>query len=143
MLTERELKPKQGSLSGPPEAPPKNASDEMVRSINRQNEAAQTLADHGLAVENLPNTGKKNISNPDLRINGEIADVYSPRTGNLQSIREKVVEKTAEQAPNVVINLVDSPLSISEVTQYLQRNPVGKANSVILIKGGKVVVLGG
>ncbi|WP_196248119.1 hypothetical protein, partial [Ralstonia solanacearum] len=51
--------------------------------------------------------------------------------------------KNAEQAPNVVINLVDSPLSISEVTQYLQRNPVGKANSVILIKGGKVVVLGG
>ncbi|CAD18224.1 hemagglutinin repeat-containing protein [Ralstonia pseudosolanacearum] len=141
-LTERELKPKQGSLSGPPEAPPKNASDEMVRSINRQNEAAQTLADHGLAVENLPNTGK-GVANPDLKINGAIADVYSPRSGNLQSIRDTIVEKSNKQAPNIVVNLVDSPLSISEVTQYLQRNPVGKANSVILIKNGKVIVLGG
>jgi filamentous hemagglutinin len=141
-LTERELKPKQGSLSGPPEMPPKNASDEMIRSIDRQNEAAQILADHGLTVENLPNTGK-GVKNPDLKINGQVADVYSPTSGNLQSIRDKVVEKTAEQAPNVVINLADSPLSISDVTQYLQRNPVGRANSVILIKDGRVVSLGG
>ncbi|MHA7681879.1 CdiA C-terminal domain-containing protein [Cupriavidus sp. PET2-C1] len=142
LLAERELKPKQGSLSGPPEMPPKNANDEMIRSIDRQNEAARILADHGLAVENLPNVGKGR-KNPDLKVNGQIADVYSPTSGNLQSIRDKVVEKTAEQAPNVVINLADSPLSISEVTQYLQRNPVGAANSVILIKDGRVVSLGG
>lgn len=142
LLTERELKPKQGSLSGPPEVTPPNASDEMIRSFDRQNEAARILADHGLAVENLPNLGKGR-KNPDLKVNGQIADVYSPTSGNLQSIRDKVVEKTAAQAPNVVINLADSPLSISEVTQYLQRNPVGAANSVILIKDGRVVSLGG
>lgn len=62
---------------------------------------------------------------------------------NLQSIRDTIVTKSNKQAPNIVVNLVDSPLSISEVTQYLQRNPVGKANSVILIKNGKVIVLGG
>ncbi len=141
-LGERQLKPGQGTLSGSPEAPPANASKDQVRSINRQNEAAQILADHGLDVNQLPNTGKPG-PNPDLSINGQVADVYAPKSGNLQTIRDKVVEKTAEQAPNVVINLADSPLSASEVAQYLQRNPVGKANSVIIIKDGRVTVLGG
>ncbi|WP_153296760.1 hypothetical protein [Xanthomonas oryzae] len=49
-----------------------------MRSIDRQNEAARKLAEAGYDVEQLPND-KKNQANPDLRLNGELADVYSRR----------------------------------------------------------------
>jgi hypothetical protein len=47
-------------------------------------------------------------------------------------------ETRTYQAPNVVVNLADSPLSASEVAQYLQRNPVGGLRNLILIKDGQV-----
>ncbi|WP_434608440.1 hypothetical protein [Pseudomonas sp. R1-7] len=70
--------PKIGSLKGEAEIPPPNAPPDMVRSIQRQNEAAKEFAKAGYDVEQLPNQGKKGESRPDLRINGELADVYSP-----------------------------------------------------------------
>jgi filamentous hemagglutinin len=139
-LRENELKPQKGNLIGFPEEPVKNASDEMIRSIKRQNEAGQILSNHGLSVEYLPNTGKPG-PNPDLRINGQLADVYSPSGKNLKTIRDTVVLKSEIQAPNVIINLADSPLNLTEVAQYLQRNIVETARSVILIKDGKVITL--
>src|SRR5690606_4479598 len=45
--------PKIGSLKGEPELPPKNASPDMVRAIERQNEAAKSLARDGYDVEQL------------------------------------------------------------------------------------------
>lgn len=70
-----------GSLKGEPELPPKNASPDMIRSIERQNEASKGLAQAGYDVEQLANSGKKG-ANPDLRINGELADVFSPITNS-------------------------------------------------------------
>ncbi|WP_373380283.1 hemagglutinin repeat-containing protein [Cupriavidus nantongensis] len=140
-LGEKQLSKAPGSLIGPPEAPPRNASAEQVRSIARQNEAAATLADHGLNVENLPNTGKRG-PNPDIRINGEIADIYSPRTGNLWSIRDTVVGKVDKQATNVVVNLADSSLTPTEVAQHFQKNPIPGMNSLFIIKNGSVTILG-
>ncbi len=140
LLGERQLPRAQGSLSGEAEAPPRNARPDQVRAVGRQNEAAKILADHGLDVEQLPNTGKS-VANPDLKINGQVADVYSPTSGNLQTIRDTVVAKVGTQAPNVVINLADSPLNSSQVAAFLQRNPVPGMNSVVVIKNGVVTVI--
>jgi hypothetical protein len=148
ILNEVQLAPRQGILTGEPEVPRANGSPDQTRSINRQNEAAQTLSHHGLSVEQLPNNqGRTSEKQPDLRINGELADVYSPTTGNVQTIRDKLNEKAnpsmtdSYQAPNVVINLADSPLSASTIAQYIQRNPVPGLKSVIIIKNGTVTVL--
>ncbi|MEB5963879.1 hemagglutinin repeat-containing protein [Comamonas testosteroni] len=111
-LRENELRPQKDNLTGLPETPVKNANDEMVRSIKSQNEAGQIIADHGFSVEYLPNTGRPG-PNPDLKINGQLADVYSPSGKNLQTIRDTVVSKSENQAPNVVINLADTPLNIT------------------------------
>ena len=51
--------------------------------------------------------------------------------------------KVNTQAPNIAINLADSPLSSSDVARYLQRNPAPGMSSVTLIKNGVVTVLGG
>ncbi|EDT41041.1 hemagglutinin repeat-containing protein [Burkholderia ambifaria] len=141
LLTERQLPVSRGSLTGDAELPPANAPADQVRAVQRQNEAAQILADHGLDVEQLPNSGSPG-ANPDLKINGQVADVYSPTTKNLQTIWDNVAKKVQTQAPNVVINLADSPLSGADVAQFLQRNPVAGMNTVTVIKNGAVVVVG-
>ncbi|MEX5568379.1 hypothetical protein Q1J55_11210 [Pseudomonas syringae] len=51
--------PKLGSLKGEPELPPKNASPDMFRSIEHQNEASKKFAQAEYDVEQLPNTGRK------------------------------------------------------------------------------------
>ncbi|WP_209025099.1 hypothetical protein, partial [Pseudomonas viridiflava] len=55
---------------------------DMVRSIGRQNEVSKKLVQAGFDVEQLANTGRKG-GNPDLRINVDLADVFSPRTNSL------------------------------------------------------------
>jgi len=141
LLDERQLLPSNGKLSGVPEGWPNKANADQVRSIQRQNEAGEILADHGLVVEYLPMRKEKGVANPDLRINGEIADVYSPSGNNVLTMRDKIVEKARDQAPNVVVNLADSKSSISEVAQFFQRNPVENLKSLTIIKDGKVIVL--
>ena len=144
--SERRLPLAQGTLTGEPEAPRKNASKEDIRSIDRQNEAAKTLSEHGLNVEMLPNNqGRSGLKQPDLLVNGESADVYSPRTKNVQQIWETVSKKADpdnKQASSIVVNLADSPLNASEVGQYFQRNPVSGLEKILLIKDGKVIVVG-
>jgi filamentous hemagglutinin len=142
LMGEVPLLPAKGELTGVPELPPKGANKEMVRSINRQNEAGEILANHGLKIEFLPNTGRKG-GNPDLSINGQLADVYSPSGNSVLTVRENVVEKVEHQAPNIVISLDDSKLSMSDVAHYLQRSPVPQLKSIFLIKDGKVVMIKG
>ncbi|MGZ0713735.1 CdiA C-terminal domain-containing protein [Pseudomonas palleroniana] len=115
--------PKLGSLKGAPELPPKNASPDMVRSIERQNEASKKLAQAGFDVEQLANTGRKG-GNPDLRINGDLADVFSPRTNSPISVLMTVTEKVEKQAGSVVVNLADSPLTFGEIEKALLSRPV-------------------
>ncbi|GAA5785707.1 hemagglutinin repeat-containing protein [Chitiniphilus shinanonensis] len=132
--------PKIGSLKGEAELPPKNASPEMVRSIERQNEAARKLAQAGYDVEQLPNTGKKG-PNPDLRINGELADVFSPITNSPISVLKTVTDKVEKQAGNIVVNLADSPLSFGQIEEALKLNPVNGLSKLYLMKDGQFRVI--
>ncbi|MDY0978230.1 hypothetical protein SOM61_25015 [Massilia sp. CFBP9012] len=81
------------------------------------------------------------MSYPDLRINGEVADVYSPSGSSVLMIHNKISQKVKNQATNIVLNLTDSKLTASEVAQYIQRTPVGGLESLILIKDGKVTLI--
>lgn len=143
---ERDLPKVTGSLSGEKELPKKGASPEDIRSLERQDEAAVILSERGLTVERLPHRNGKNGPDPDLKINGETADVYSPTSTNLDTIAGNIFKKTnpaKQQAPNVVVNLADTPLTPSEVAQFIQRNPIAGLKSLTLIKDGKVIVLSG
>ena len=127
--------PKIGSLKGEAEIPPPNAPPDMVRSIQRQNEAAREFAKAGYDVEQLPNQGSKGEARPDLRINGELADVYSPTSTSAISVLKTVAYKVQKQADNIVINLADSPLSIEAIEQALKVNPIDKLKRLFVMKG--------
>ncbi|WP_181007079.1 hemagglutinin repeat-containing protein [Pseudomonas syringae] len=132
--------PKLGSLKGEPELPPKNASPDMVRSIERQNEASKKLAQAGYDVEQLPNTGRKG-GNPDLKINGDLADVFSPRTNSPISVLMTVTEKVQKQASSVVVNLADSPLTFGEIEKALSTRPVEGLKKLYLMKNNEFKII--
>ena len=116
------------------------------RGTQRQNETAKLLADEGCDIEMLPedetNTyGLKEKSKPDYLIEGEVYDCYSPSTGNMNTIRKEISGKTKEQAPNIVMNLDDSPLSIEQLVDNLKGNKITRLKKLIVIKDGKVVVV--
>jgi filamentous hemagglutinin len=133
------LKVTPGTLSGDPELPHPNANDDMVRSLNRQNESAEILSNRGLDVTHLPNTGKKG-GNPDLDINSKPADVYSPKSKNPNTIRDNMIHKVDHQAPDIVLNITDSPLSSIEILDFLDENPVSGLQSLYLIDGESVLL---
>lgn len=132
--------PKLGSLKGEPELPPKNASPDMVRSIERQNEASKKLAQAGFDVEQLANTGRKG-GNPDLQINGDLADVFSPRTNSPISVLMTVTEKVEKQASSVVVNLADSSLTFGEIEKALLSRPVEGLKKLYLMKNNEFRVI--
>lgn len=112
----------------------------MIRSIRRQNKATKSLSEAGYDVEQLANTGKKG-ANPDLRINGERADVASPRTGSVGSVLMTINDKVKKQASSVVINLADSPLAINQLEDALSLKPVEGLKKLHIMKNGEFKVI--
>ncbi|MBO2686504.1 hypothetical protein [Shewanella algae] len=133
------LKVKLGTLRGEPELPHPNANADMVRSLNRQNESAEILSKRGLDVMHLPNTGRKG-GNPDLEINGRAADVYSPKSKNPHTIRDNMIHKVEHQAPDIVLNITDSPLSSADMLKFLDEKPVNGLQNLYLIDGENVLL---
>ena len=129
-----------GELKGQPELPPRNAAADQVRSIERQNEAANALAKSGYDVEQLPNTAKNN-PNPDLKVNGEIADVFSPITNSTTSVIKTISAKVEKQAATIVVNLEDSVITISQLEAALGASPVKGLKAVYIMKNGEIKVI--
>jgi hypothetical protein len=121
------------TIIGPKEDP------DTVRSLTRENESAQTLAQHGYDVEQNPSVpGDKN---PDYRIEGEVFDNVAPVTGNVRNIWSRVEEKVLQgQTERVVLNLDDTPVSMDALrAQFTYEIPGLK--EVIIVRGGDVVRL--
>ena len=132
--------PKTRSLTGEPEVPKKNGQPDYIRSIERQNEAARKLAQAGYDVEQLPEI-QRNGSNPDLKINGELADVYSPITNSPISVLKTVAGKVLKRAPSVVVYLADSPISLDDLSQALAANPVSGLKKLNIMKNNEFRVI--
>ncbi|WP_395607452.1 hemagglutinin repeat-containing protein [Pseudomonas sp. B22129] len=129
-----------GSLTGEPEVPKKNGSQDYVRSIERQNEAARKLAQAGYDVEQLPET-QRSGANPDLKINGELADIYSPITNSPISVLKTIAGKVIKQAPNIVVYLADSSISFDELSQALAANPITGLKKLYIMKNNEFRVI--
>ena len=128
-----------GSLSGHKTRIPRNDADPSnIRALTRENESAELLAyTYGLHVEQNP-PPRPNGSEPDYKIFGHYADGYAPSTNSLNAVHRRLTEKVARQADRIVVNLEDSPLTPTDITQYLDTNPVTGLKEIIFIKNGKV-----
>ena len=120
------------------------------RAINRENESAKTLAEHGYKVNQLSDTtaGKlQGIKKPDFEIEGNVFDNYAPSAnksarGVWSEIRDKVSNpKTgAKQADRFVINMSDSKLSFDEMTKQFKDFPLDGLKEIILVRNGEATL---
>lgn len=130
------------SVDNRPEGRPeriRSADDpERRRGIRRQNESAETLAEHGFRVEQAPDVpGPKN---PDYRIEGEVFDCYSPSSANPRRIWRNVRQKVFdEQTDRVVLNLDDTPLTVEQVTDVFDAGLMPRLEEVIIVRNGIVI----
>jgi uncharacterized protein YukE len=109
------------------------------RALRRENESADTLAQHGYDVEQNP-PPKPNGKNPDYKIEGEYFDNYAPETDNLENIRTKLSKKVADdQADRLVLNMDDSPASMEDIANMLRRKPIADLKQILVVKDGKVI----
>lgn len=124
-----------------------NGSSTKRRSIRRQNESADKLAEEGYDIEMLPeNTngngyGVKSSSSPDYVIDGKVYDCYAPTTKSTNSIKKVIKVKTVDQAENIVLNLDDTLLNSEEVikkvlTEGNLKNDLKKLKKIIIIENG-------
>ena len=136
---------------GNPKVPSKKDKDPTnLRSINRENESAKTLAELGYKIEQLSDAaaGKyQGIKKPDFKIEGNIFDNYAPSAsksarGVWSEIRDKISDhKTGvKQADRFVINMDDSKLSLEEMTKQFKDFPLEDLKEIILVKNGEAVL---
>jgi hypothetical protein len=106
---------------------------EYKRSIKRENEAADTLANEGYKVEQNP-LGHGN-KDPDYRIEGKIFDCYSPKSDNPRSILGHIADDKIgkKQTERIVLNLADSNVKRHSLRQALNDNPIAGLREIIIV----------
>lgn len=128
-----ELNANGGLLFGTKTKIPAKADPETVRSLTRENDGAQILADSGFHVEQNPvllNTNKK----PDYKINGEVFDCYSPSGSSVTNMHGKVERKILEeQTESVVINMADTSATFEAVKKQFMDWPIPGLKKIIVI----------
>ena len=107
-----------------------------IRSLMRENEAADTLSKNGYNVEQNPTVpGSKN---PDYLIEGKIFDCYAPQDGtNVRNIASNIAEKVdSGQADRIILNLDDwhgGGGNIDEIINQLNEWPIEGLKEVKVI----------
>jgi hypothetical protein len=123
-------------------------SSKVKRSLRRENESADILADNGYKVEQNPSVRPTdNVAPdkaPDYRIEDEVFDNYAPDSGtDIEQIRNEMSRKVKKrQADRIVLNLNDSSVAAEEVkTMLTTRKPIEGLKQVLVVKDGKIVEL--
>ena len=116
--------------------------------IQGQNEAADFLAMKGFNIEMLPNKnggngyGIKATSNPDYLIEGKVFDCYTPKRGtSIRNIGSIIEKKTLSQTNNIVLNLEQSDVNVSQITKQLAEYPIDSLGQLIIIKNNQYYLL--
>jgi hypothetical protein len=118
--------------------------DATIRSIKRQNEAANAFADKGYDMEMLPykkdgnGYGLTDGSNPDYLINGEVFDCYAPDTSTVRNIWRNVQLKTETQAKRIVLSLDDYPGSMDKLAKQFNEWPIDTLDELLVLKNGNI-----
>lgn len=126
---------------GSPQRPKKKDDPEKIRSLDRQNESAKTLAENGYQVKQLPESKIQGKKNPDFEIEGRTFDNYAPReTADASRIRSTFRDKMKDgQADRFVLNLDDSKVTVEEMKKHLEQYPLAGLKEIIIVKGGKAI----
>ena len=134
-----------GKPTGSPTDETKGDAD-TKRGHKRENQAANILAAKGHQVEQKPARSPADANapgtKPDLRIGGNLFDVYSPSTDNMDTIRTEMSRKVSDQADRLVVNLRDSNKKPEDIARMLKSKPIKGLKEVLVTdKQGNVTRL--
>ena len=111
------------------------------RGLRRENESADALSRHGYDVEQSPKP-RWNGKEPDYKIEGRYFDSYAPDTKDIDNLRDEISKKVRDkktgflQADRIVLDMRDSPHSLTDVLAVLGRKPIRGLREVIVIEDG-------
>ncbi|MBI5623038.1 MAG: diguanylate cyclase [Elusimicrobia bacterium] len=127
-----------GKLTGEPAKIGPKEDPEVVRSLNRQNETAQTLYKNGYVVDQ-----RGTAEGADFSVNGAELDCYAPKTDKPRAIWHVVKVKVLvkKQGRGVVLDLDDSAVSLEALRSQFERFPVEGLKDILVVRGGQVVPL--
>ncbi|HAT85843.1 MAG TPA: hypothetical protein DCS30_07780, partial [Rhizobiales bacterium] len=131
--------PGKGSIEGMPDAYGSN-DDETLRSLVREEDVAFILKELGYKIEWKPDIESEDDldfnKDPDYRINGHIYDCYAPISNKVRNVWDYIRVHKIEnrQTKRVILNLVDSPLSVAQVLKQFKEYPISGMLDLIIIK---------
>ncbi|MCX5796442.1 MAG: hypothetical protein NTY77_13195 [Elusimicrobia bacterium] len=129
--------PGQGELTGTPASinPAENPSNKLA--LQRQNDAAQLLAQNGYRVhQNGLSAGA------DYLIDGVGHDCYSPFTGKAANIWTTLEGKAARnQAHSFVLNLDGSSVELGALQAQALQHPIPNLGDILVVRTGTVTPL--
>ncbi|WP_371688560.1 hypothetical protein [Micromonospora sp. KC207] len=148
--------PAGGRPTGPPARIEPGMTAENKRSLQRENEAANILADKGYRVQQNPNqveaaaarakTGDvgKPTSKPDMLVEGKVFDVYSPSV--VKKVRGIWTEASKKvdggQTQRVLINLKDWPGELADLRKQFTDWPIPGLKEVkVITSAGEIFPL--
>ncbi|OAB37789.1 hypothetical protein [Paenibacillus glacialis] len=137
---------------GKPEGNYADVKGKDGRGLERQNEAADVLAENGyrtVMLDELPNGsfdgngyGINPDKSPDFIIERQVFDCYAPNSTILKNVLDQLRDKTTKQARRIVLNLNDYPIGKrAELIEFLlsQTNKDLKyLNELSVIEGRQV-----
>jgi len=101
-------------------------------------------------VERLPEVnggnghGVRPTSNPDVRVNGRVFDIYPPEGNNIRSIMNTINNKSRTQSSNIILNLDDFIGSVDELTHRIIGNvdsSLHRVNEIWFVRDGVISVI--
>jgi Contact-dependent growth inhibition CdiA C-terminal domain len=133
---------KPGTVAGPQAHPLPQDDATTTRSLIRENETADQLAEAGYDVERKPEV--PGLKEPDYLVNGDVFDCYAPEPNtSVRNIWDRVKEKIDQaQTERVVVNLADSSRSLRDVIGQFSDFPIpGLKELFIFDQNGNLTIL--
>ena len=128
-----------GSLKGNKTRITNGLDEATTRSLHRENESAEILAENGYHVVQNP-TIATTTKNPDYLINGKIFDNYAPSTSIARNIASEMTKKLKKgQTERIVLNLIDSDVSLNALTKQLVDYPILGLKEILIIKDNTII----
>lgn len=111
-----------------------------LRAQIRQAESADLMAKRGYRIEHNPQVSTPGVRNPDYLLEGKLTDHYAPTAPTSTEVYDGIVNKAVvkKQAPRIIVNLADCPVSVQELQKELLRRPIDSLEEVITIQAGEI-----
>ena len=128
-----------GSLTGNKTRIIDSMDESTKRSLLRENESAEVLAENGYHVVQNP-TIQTTTKKPDYLVNGHVFDNYAPSTSRVRNIASEMEGKVLSgQTERIVLNLNDTDVNLVALTKQLTDYPISGLEEILIVRNNTII----